>query len=324
MANPQRQLGALPAAIRVREVKTTDLIANPHNPRLLFDREPLNTLKESIEKVGILVPLTVYRSRGSDKYTILDGQRRWMCALELNKPTVPINEVAEPTVAQNIVTMFQIHKLRADWELMPTALKLHVLMNELDEIRDKRLADLTRLDVAVVVRCKKLLWYPKKYQQMMLFPEPHQRVKADFFIELYPIVNDRNVRKAPWYDRDGLIDRMLDKYQNRKSGLRSVTDFRTIKQHMTAAARANHTAKVIQRLKEFLSSDDLTITHLEISSATIHKRAEKLSRGIDKLIEELHKVEAQDFYGEEKLWKSLEEMLTVIKKKLLEADRRLK
>jgi len=57
--------------------------------------------------------------------------------------------------------MFQIHKLRQDWELMPTALKLDVLMKELDETRDKPLAELTRLDVAVVVRCKKLLWYPK-------------------------------------------------------------------------------------------------------------------------------------------------------------------
>jgi ParB/RepB/Spo0J family partition protein len=324
MANPSKILGDLPRAIGVREVKTTDLLPNPHNPRLLFDREPLDTLKESIQKVGILVPLTVYRPAGSRKYSILDGQRRWMCAQELGKATVPINEVAEPTTAQNIVTMFQIHKLRADWELMPTALKLQVLMEALDETRDKRLAELTRLDVAVVVRCKKLLWYPKKYQLLMLFPEPHQRVKADFFIELYPIVNDRNVRKAKWYDRDGFIDGMLAKYQDRHSGIKSVTDFRTIKQHITAAAKANQTAKVIERLKEFLSSSDLSISHLEISSATIHKRAAKLSSGIGKLIEELHKVEARDFYGEEEFWKKLEQMLALIEKKLREADRRLK
>lgn len=324
MANPSKKLGELPQAIGVREVKTIDLLPNPHNPRLLFDREPLDTLKESIQKVGILVPLTVYRPAGSRKYSILDGQRRWMCAQELGKTTVPINEVAEPTVAQNIVTMFQIHKLRADWELMPTALKLQVLMQELDETRDKPLAELTRLDVAVVVRCKKLLWYPKKYQNLMLFPEPHQRVKADFFIELYPIVNDRNVKKAKWYDRDGFIDGMLQKYQDRRSGIKSVTDFRTIKQHITAAAKADQTAKVIERLREFLSSNDLTISHLEISSATIHKRAAKLSSGISKLIEELHKVEAREFYGEEELWKKLEQMLMLIEKKLREADRRLK
>ena len=323
MANPKK-LGDLPKVIRVLQAKTDDLLPNPHNPRLLFDREPLDLLKESIQKVGILVPLTVYRPAGGRKYSILDGQRRWMCAQELGKKTVPINEVAEPTVAQNIVTMFQIHKLRADWELMPTALKLQVLMEELKESRDKPLAELTRLDVAVVVRCKKLLWFPKKYQVMMLFPQPNQRVKADFFIELYPIINDRNVKLAKWYDRDGFIDRMLEKYQARDSGIKSVTDFRTIKQHITAAAKANQVAKVLQRLKEFLSGDELAISHLEISSATIHRRAAKLSSGIGKLIEELHKVEARDFYGEEEFWKKLEQIVALIQKKLRDADRRLK
>jgi ParB/RepB/Spo0J family partition protein len=136
---------------------------------MLFDELPLKTLQESIRNVGILVPLTVYRERGADRYTILDGQRRWICAQRLNLPEVPINEVLEPSVAQNIVTMFQIHKLRKDWELMPTALKVGVLMDVLQERRETRLAELTGLDVAVVTRCRKLLWYPKKYQETMLY-----------------------------------------------------------------------------------------------------------------------------------------------------------
>src|SRR5205085_2753899 len=85
---------------------------------------------------------------------------------------VPVNEVAEPTLVQNIVTMFQIHKLRKDWELMPTAIKLELLMRELGERKEKRLAELTGLDEAVVVRCKKLLSYNKKYQDMMLDADP--------------------------------------------------------------------------------------------------------------------------------------------------------
>jgi ParB family chromosome partitioning protein len=180
----------------------TDLLKpNPHNPRVLFDELPLKILEQSIQKVGILVPLTVFKARGSEHYTILDGQRRWICAQRLQMPEVPINEVNEPTTAQNIVTMFQIHKLRQDWELMPTALKLGVLMNELNERRDKPLAELTGLDVAVVTRCKKLLWYPQHYQEMMLFADPTDRIKADFFIELYPILTDRFISKLEWYKR---------------------------------------------------------------------------------------------------------------------------
>ena len=151
-------------ATGVKTLPTDKLRANPHNPRKLFDRADLHVLRESIERVGILVPLTVYKERSSGHYVILDGQRRWMCAQEVGLRKIPVNEVAEPTLVQNIVTMFQIHKLRKDWELMPTALKLELLMRELGETMEKRLAELTGLDVAVVVRCKKLLSYNKRFQ----------------------------------------------------------------------------------------------------------------------------------------------------------------
>src|SRR4051812_32563256 len=95
---------------QVDRVDTSALRPNPHNPRLLFDREPLRALEDSIRDNGILVPLTVYQASGSSVYTILDGQRRWMCASNIGLKTVPINVVAEPSVAQNILTMFQIHK----------------------------------------------------------------------------------------------------------------------------------------------------------------------------------------------------------------------
>src|SRR5690606_642624 len=113
----------------------------------------------------------VYRDPRRRHYVILDGQRRWICASELRLKSVPVNEVEEPTLVQNIVTMFQIHKLREDWELMPTALKLELLMKETGDRNNKRVSALTGLDEAVVVRCKKLLSYSKEYQDMMLDPD---------------------------------------------------------------------------------------------------------------------------------------------------------
>ena len=185
---------AVAHAVGVKELKTNDLYPNPHNPRMLFDKADLKILQDSIARVGILVPLTVYREEKSGRHYILDGQRRWMCAQAVGLAKVPVNEVSEPTLVQNIVTMFQIHKLRKDWELMPTALKLELLMEELRDKNERRLAALTGLDEAVVVRCKKLLSYSKRYQNMMLEPDPSDRIKADFFIELYPV---RNVTGKP-------------------------------------------------------------------------------------------------------------------------------
>ena len=41
-------------AIGVKKLDTTALAPNPHNPRMLFDKAPLDILKESIARVGIL------------------------------------------------------------------------------------------------------------------------------------------------------------------------------------------------------------------------------------------------------------------------------
>lgn len=306
------------------KVRTDSLQPNPHNPRLLFDKLPLKTLEESIVRVGILVPIVVFQASGSDKYTILDGQRRWMCARNIGLKEVPINEVKEPSVAQNIVTMFQIHKLRLDWELMPTALKLQVLMNELDEKRDRQLAELTGLDIAVVVRCKKLLSFSKSWQDKMLYARPEDRIKADFFIELHPIVNDRTVKKSKLLKTSELIKTFVDKYEHRKSGIKSVTDFRKIKQSLTAARASDHEAEVLRKFEEYVASDVKEIEHLDINLAQIHREASKLTKLVDQLSETLANLEVDNYTGEEELWLSLERLGRSLERALRTADRRVK
>ena len=54
-------------------------------------------------------------------------------------------------------------------------------MRELNEKpEERRLAELTGLDEAVVVRCKKLLSYKKKYQDMMLDADPGKARQGGF------------------------------------------------------------------------------------------------------------------------------------------------
>ncbi len=307
-------------AIGVKSLPTEKLKANPHNPRMLFDRADLHILRNSIERVGILVPLTVYQEKSSGDYVILDGQRRWICAQEVGLKKIPVNEVAEPTLVQNIVTMFQIHKLRKDWELMPTALKLELLMRELGEKNEKRLAELTGLDEAVVVRCKKLLSYNKRYQDRMLDADPSKRVKADFFIELYPVRNDRAVKKFPWFNKDKFTDDMLRKVEEK--GLKSVTDFRIVKQHINNAVKANKITTISARLKEFAEQPLLTPDHLNIESAKIAAEAKKILKSVDELYAQINAIDVEDFYGEEAMWARLESLAQLIRTKLRVLGRR--
>jgi len=308
--------------IGIKSIHTETLHPNPHNPRMLFDRLPLATLEESIKKVGILVPLTVYWDSKKKYFVILDGQRRWICAKQLKLNNVPVNQVAEPSLVQNIVTMFQIHKLREDWELMPTALKLELLMKELNEKRETKLAELTGLNKAVVVRCKKLLSFSKKYQDLMLDPNPEKRVKADFFIELFPVITDRMIKKMPQHSRDTLTKQMLEKYK--AGGLKSVTDFRIVKQHISNARKASKNNEIVKRFQEFAEDPTLTVEHLEIKSVNVSASTRKLLRDIDRLYKAIIKLNVDDYYGEEKLWKSLEKLLLVIQAKLASANRRVK
>ncbi len=307
-------------AIGVKSLPTDKLRANPHNPRMLFDREDLHVLLESIRRVGILVPLTVYREKSTGNYVILDGQRRWMCAQQAGLKTIPVNEVAEPTLVQNIVTMFQIHKLRQDWELMPTALKLELLMRALKELKESRLAELTGLDEAVVVRCKKLLSYAKRYQDMMLDADPDKRVKADFFIELYAVRNDREVKKFSWFNKDTFTDAMLRKFEQK--GIKSVTDFRIVKQHINNAVKANKSAVISKRLQEFAAQPSLTPDYLSIESAKLAASAKKVLKAVEALYAQIHDIDIDEYYGENAMWSRLESLAHLIREKLRALGRR--
>lgn len=318
-----KQKSFAPESVGIKTISTSQLIPNPHNPRMLFDREPLADLKSSIAKVGILVPLTVYWNEKKNLWVILDGQRRWMCAQELNLKVVPVNQVAEPNLVQNIITMFQIHKLRQDWELMPTALKLEVLMKEMKERNNKKLASWTGLDQSVVMRCKKLLSFPKKYQDKMLDPDPNNRVKADFFIELYAVSNDRFVSKQRWYSKNYFTDRMLEKYQRGQGAIKAVTDFRIVKQHITNACKFKKESLLSKRLKEFVYNTTKPVEYLRIEEADVSANVLKLVNNIEKIKEAIAKIDVNEFYGEERLWKSLERLLKVIRLKLKDTGRRV-
>jgi ParB/RepB/Spo0J family partition protein len=307
-------------AIGVKSLPTDKLKPNPHNPRMLFDRDDLHVLRESIRRVGILVPLTVYREERTGDYVILDGQRRWMCAQRVGLKTIPVNQVAEPTLVQNIVTMFQIHKLRKDWELMPTALKIEFLMRNLGERKEKRLAELTGLDEAVVIRCKKLLSYNKRYQDTMLDADPNKRRKADFFIELYPVRNDREVRKFPWFEKDKFTDDMLKKVDQK--GIKSVTDFRIVKQYINNAVKAKKTPAISARLREFAAQPRLTPDHLNIESATVAAEAQKVLKSVENLYEQIEAIDIEQYFGEEAMWARLESLAKLIRKKLRDLGRR--
>ena len=82
---------------------------NKDNPRLIFRQDDLDALQQSIADQGILVPLTVFKE--GHGYRLLDGERRWRCAIKLGLSRVPVIVQPKPERLQNIMMMFAIHML---------------------------------------------------------------------------------------------------------------------------------------------------------------------------------------------------------------------
>ncbi len=235
---------------------------NPNNPRLLFDPDQLEQLKKNIREHGVLVPITVYQAKGQAKYSILDGERRYRCVRELNKEghslLLPANAVEAPTKIAGLLYMFSIHNFREAWELMPTALSLKIVMEELGVDDNKALSKFTGLSEAQIERCKKLLRFPEHFQEMSLDPDPTTRVPSNFWIEALPVLElaEQEIPKLKALGRDKITEKLVEKYRARK--IKSVIHFRRIMESYELNEDEPATrAAVVRRVEEFFLKPDL-------------------------------------------------------------------
>ncbi|MBX7225241.1 MAG: ParB/RepB/Spo0J family partition protein [Chitinophagales bacterium] len=240
-------------------INVSDISPNPFNPRLIFDPEDLNELKKSISKVGILVPVTVYRNTKNHPktpYILLDGERRWRCAQELNLDIIPANIIDEPSDdTQNILYMFNIHHFRKEWALFPTALKLETVIDKIGTDQESILSDFTGVSRSMIRRCKTLLWYPKKYRDILM--EKGGKISTDFFIELYPIVH--KLSSLPEFSfpegTERLVDKMIDKFLEQKT-FYDVKEFREIRKSMGYFEKSGQLTDFSSKVSEFIENNN--------------------------------------------------------------------
>jgi ParB family chromosome partitioning protein len=98
----------------VIEVDVNLIVANPHQPRDLFDDEKLQNLSESIKLHGIIQPLIV--TKNGNKYELIAGERRFQASKLAGLKKVPViireaNELQKLELA--IIENVQRHDLNA-------------------------------------------------------------------------------------------------------------------------------------------------------------------------------------------------------------------
>lgn len=312
-------------AAKVTYIPVDHIEPNPHNPRRLFDEEPMKILKESIRELGILVPLDVYpkfeekTDNEEDIFVLLDGERRWRCSKELDLENVPCIIVDSPSEERNILTMFHIHNVREGWQLMPTALKLKDLMGFLKTENERELAELTKLSVSQIRRCKILLTYPEKFQIMMLAP-PEERFKADFFIDLHRIRGPALEKEfPPWIGRgdEKCIDIMIAKYSD--DVIKAVTEFRQLVSIYRACERTNQINTFMGEFDSFLDNHGMKISDIDIPGATFAREMGEIGRSTKRLYSQLESIDLENLSANEELIKNLRDLSTLIESKLEQA-----
>ena len=99
---------------KMAEIKLSDIIPNPTQPRTEFDEEALEELADSIRQLGLIQPITVKRE--GEKYIIISGERRWRASAKAGLENIPayIREVDDTTLhAMALVENIQREDLNA-------------------------------------------------------------------------------------------------------------------------------------------------------------------------------------------------------------------
>lgn len=210
------------------------IVANPNNPRRFFNEDRLDLLRTSIQEVGILVPLIVYRDpTNAVGFVLMDGERRWKCAVDLGLDNVPANIIAVPEPLDNLLRMFNIHNVREEWPLVSVALSLREVMDISGETGEKRLSEMTGLTRSTVRRAKRLLSIPEAEIELIR-DEAHldrskQVHREDLYLEIEAaesVLRAEIPAVAARFDRAQIIRAFASKAE--VGSLRAVTDFRFV------------------------------------------------------------------------------------------------
>ena len=98
-------------------------------------------------------------------------------------------------------------------------------MDKLGVVDNLTLNKLTGLSEPQIERCKKLLAFPERFQNLSLDLNPKTRIPSNFWIEALPVLDlamekAANVKKL---GRDAATDKLVDKYRDKK--IKSVHSF---------------------------------------------------------------------------------------------------
>lgn len=277
----------------LRELLLEEIEPDPRNPRLIFPPEELDRLKESIDVVGVLVPIAVYQ-RNDGRYQLVDGERRFRCARDLGLLSIPAHISEEPDEERRLLTMFNIHMVREPWRDMPTAKALGGFIANTGIEDNKTLSDKLGINVESIKRLKHALDLPKEYQGYI----ESDRVPLNFFWELKKNVIDKLAKLRPELAgklsaeeiRTAFVEKKLTSVISDTVALRKVGEIINLAAQDAEQSEDEH-SPLDDTLINLVRRRDLTIEDafedsvmIMVEVSKLRKRTEGLVRGIERLL----------------------------------------
>jgi ParB family chromosome partitioning protein len=283
---------------KIEDIPIENIERNKLNPRLRYNKEKEQELKESLEDKGVLNPLVVYKKDGQEKYTLLDGERRYRMCKRIGISLLPCRvRTKEPNTLEIYSLMFHIHNVQEEWTEFAIALTIHSIVKEVNKTvinltkEDKGwLSKITSLSPYKVDKYLKFLKYPDNVINRFKKSEEEDVVEEgadpDILIEMYdPIQKIKNnfPKLIQKYNEYNIIDACIKK--KAKGIIKTNKEFRYLKKSFKAFEEDKVSAQVFcEYLENF-------ITKLNVTPESIYKlTAESIDqlKSILEITEELH------------------------------------
>ena len=284
----------------LENLEVSKIKPNEANPRLHFPEEELERLSQSIAKEGILVPVVVYPE--DDFYRLIDGERRFRCALDLGFERVPAVITEAPDPRENLVRMFNIHMVREPWKDMPTAWALEKLIDETGVTNDRELSDITGLSTEVIKRLRHALELPEEYQDYI----NKGAIPLNFFWELKRYVIDPLGKRRPALAHEFGDREVLDAFvQKRLNGfITDVISLRDVAAILRIAEREvddpTQPSVLDDTLRRLVRDEEYTIAEAYQDTVEVIVEADKLERRTENMVKSFERLFARARTQDEK------------------------
>jgi ParB family chromosome partitioning protein len=198
----------------IREIALDAIRPNPQQPRTTFEPEALRELAESIEELGVLVPIIVRASATSSQYELIAGERRWRASALAHKTTIPaIVKAVDDRASLEIAIVENLQ--RADLDPLEEAMGFAHLVEDYG-FTQERVAERIGKGRPTVSNALRLLSLSDKIKAKLR----DRTISAGHARALLAFPESEREELAARIERDGWTVRDIERYGQRTSGAR--------------------------------------------------------------------------------------------------------